>query len=142
METHDRHGLSIRVTGIERTLVDVLDRPALAGGWEEAWRACEDADLALDFPVLLEYARLLGNATTAAKLGYALEVSRERLAVPAAVLEALHVLAPRQPHPVERGLRAGTRLVPSWNLLVAATGFGEPAGEWDEEEGNEEETLR
>lgn len=145
VETHDRHGLPVRVTGIERTLVDVLDRPALAGGWEEAWRACEDASLALDFPLLLEYARLLGNATTAAKLGYALEAGRERLAVPAAVLDALHALAPRQPHPVERGRRGGTRLVPTWNLLVPAQDFGEPAEEWSEgewEEEEEEETLR
>ncbi len=134
VETHDRKGLPVRVTGIERTLVDVLDRPALVGGWEEAWRSWEDADLALDFPFLMRYVRLLRNATTAAKLGYALEAGRERLAVPAAVLEELRHLAPRQPHPAERGLRAGTRLVGSWNLLVPAAAPGEPLleEEWEE----------
>jgi len=130
VETLDRQGLPVRVTGLERTLVDVLDRPALAGGWEEAWRSWEGVAVALDFAFLLRYARLLGSATTAARLGYALEAGRERLAVPNALLDGLRALAPRQPHPVERGLRRGTRLVRPWNLLVPAASPDEPdAGE-------------
>ncbi len=35
VETVDRSGLDVRVTRLERTLVDVLDRPDLGGGWEE-----------------------------------------------------------------------------------------------------------
>ena len=31
----ERSGLPVRVTTLERTLVDVLDRPDLGGGWEE-----------------------------------------------------------------------------------------------------------
>ena len=126
VETLDRQGLPVRATNLERTLVDVLDRPALAGGWEEAWRSWEGVAVALDFAFLLRYARLLGSATTAAKLGYALESGRERLAVPDAVLDELRLLAPRQPHPAERGLRHGTRLVRPWNLLVPAGSPDEP----------------
>lgn len=37
----DRAGLSVRVTSLERTLADVLDRPDLGGGWEEIWRSLE-----------------------------------------------------------------------------------------------------
>ena len=33
--TMERFGMLLRVTSLERTLVDVLDRPDLAGGWEE-----------------------------------------------------------------------------------------------------------
>ncbi|MBW1936411.1 MAG: transcriptional regulator, partial [Deltaproteobacteria bacterium] len=33
VETHERAGLPVRVTSLERTLVDVLDRPDLGGGW-------------------------------------------------------------------------------------------------------------
>lgn len=120
VETCDRQGLPVRVTGLERTLVDVLDRPALAGGWEEVMRSWEGVDAALDFAALASYARLLGSATTAARLGYALEAGRERLSVPDAVLEELRRLAPRQPHPAERGLRGDTRLARPWNLLVPA----------------------
>ena len=136
VETLDRQGLPVRVTGLERTLVDVLDRPALAGGWEEAWRSWEGVAVALDFPFLLRYARLLGSATTAARLGYALEAGRERLVVPDALLDGLRALAPRQPHPVERGLRRGTRLVRPWNLLVPAASPDEPdVGEGRDQEG-------
>lgn len=136
VETHDRQGEPIRVTTLERTLVDVLDRPALSGGWEEVWRSLEGVDAALDFAALASYARLLGSASTAARLGYALEIGQDRLAVPDAILESLRRLAPRQPHPAERGLRGDTRLVRGWNLLVPATEANEPGmveeGDWDD----------
>jgi len=41
VETHERAGIPVRVTSPERTLVDVLDRPDLGGGWEEIWRSLE-----------------------------------------------------------------------------------------------------
>lgn len=31
--------MELRVASLERTLVDVLDRPDLAGSWEEVWRS-------------------------------------------------------------------------------------------------------
>ena len=37
----ERSGLGVRVTSLERTLVDVLDRPSLGGTWEEIWRSLE-----------------------------------------------------------------------------------------------------
>jgi len=37
----ERAGLPIKVTSLERTLVDVLDRPDLGGSWEEIWRSLE-----------------------------------------------------------------------------------------------------
>ncbi|TQE98360.1 MAG: hypothetical protein FKY71_14250 [Spiribacter salinus] len=41
IEEHDRSRQVVRVTGLERTLVDALDRPELCGGWEELWRSLE-----------------------------------------------------------------------------------------------------
>ena len=37
--TVDRQGLDIKVTTIERTIVDALDCPEYAGGWEEIWQS-------------------------------------------------------------------------------------------------------
>jgi predicted transcriptional regulator of viral defense system len=37
----NRSGVDLRVTSLERTLVDVLDRPDLTGSWEEIWRSLE-----------------------------------------------------------------------------------------------------
>ncbi len=31
----------MRVASLERTLVDVLNRPRYPGGWEEVWRSLE-----------------------------------------------------------------------------------------------------
>ena len=39
--TISRQGLSIKITDVERTIVDVLDRPDLSGGWEEVWRSLD-----------------------------------------------------------------------------------------------------
>ena len=39
--TTERAGMSLRVTNLERTFVDVLDRPLFSGGWEEVWRSLE-----------------------------------------------------------------------------------------------------
>jgi predicted transcriptional regulator of viral defense system len=76
----DRAGASVRVTSLERTLVDVLDRPDLSGGWEEIWRSLEQVEFfALDRVV--EYALLLNNATTSAKVGFFLDRHRDSLRV-------------------------------------------------------------
>ena len=42
--SHFRTGNEMRVTSFERTFVDVLDRPELAGGWEEVWRSLESIE--------------------------------------------------------------------------------------------------
>lgn len=71
----DRAGLSVRVTSLERTLVDVLVRPDLGGGWEEIWRSLEMVEF-FDLDVVIDYTLLFENATTAAKVGFFLELRR------------------------------------------------------------------
>ena len=66
--TSERSGVAVRVTSLERTLVDVLHRPDLSGGWEEIWRSLESVEF-FNVDQVVEYALLLGNATTAAKVG-------------------------------------------------------------------------
>jgi len=115
--TGDRAGLEVRVTCLERTLVDVLHRPDLSGSWEEIWRSLESVEF-FDLDKVVEYALLLGNATTAAKVGYFLEQHREPLTVDDAHLKPLHDLRPRQPHYLDRGKRKSGLLVSKWNLVV------------------------
>ena len=114
----DRQGIRVRLTSIERTLVDAFDRLTLSGGWEEIWRSLEGLDLYLDFALITRYVALLDNATTAAKVGFFLESFRERLQVPPAVIEVLKRQSPKQPHYVERNRRGDARLVTGWNLLI------------------------
>lgn len=110
-------GMEVRVTSLERTLVDLLDRPDLSGGWEEIWRSLESIEF-FDLDKVVEYAILLRNATTAAKVGFFLDQHRESLMVEDRQLKALQHLRPRQPHYLNRSRRESGRLVSEWNLVI------------------------
>jgi predicted transcriptional regulator of viral defense system len=107
---HRRSESELRVTDLERTLVDVLDRPDLTGSWEEIWRSLESVEF-FDLDKVVEYVLLLENATTAAKVGFFLEQHRDDLMVDDVHLKRLQRLLPRQPHYLKRGMRKGGRWV-------------------------------
>ena len=126
--TVDRAGLGVRVTSLERTLVDVLDRPDLSGSWEEIWRSLEAIEF-FDLDQVIEYALLLGNATTIAKVGYYLEQHRESLMVEEIHLTPLRDHRPRQPHYMDSSNRKSGKLVADWNLVVPVALFERTWGE-------------
>lgn len=111
----DRLGFDLPVTSVARTLVDVLDRPDLGGGWEEVWRSLEGLNL-VDAAAVLAYLERLGNATTSALVGYFLEQHQEALGVNESTLKALETLRPRGRQYLDRS--AGGRLAKRWNLIV------------------------
>jgi predicted transcriptional regulator of viral defense system len=113
----DRMGLSVRVSNLERTMVDVLDRPHLGGGWEEIWRSLESVEF-FDLDAVVEYALLLENATTIAKVGFFLDQRKEQLMVEERHLEPLRKNSPRGPRYLSRGDRRSGKLVAGWNLVV------------------------
>ena len=115
--SHTRSGVELRVTNLERTFVDVLDRPDLTGSWEEIWRSLESVEF-FDLDQVVEYVLLLQNATTAAKVGFFLDQHKETLMVDDAHLHPLRNLSPRQPHYLIRGKRQGCQWVKDWNLLI------------------------
>ena len=115
LEKADRAGTEIRVTSIERTLVDVLDRLDLAGGVHEVWRSLLSVP-AFDPVPLEEYLSVLGSKTLTAKVGFFLEARARDLVVPADLLTRLETRTPRAPVFMDRGL--GGRLVPRWSLIV------------------------
>ena len=131
VETAERAGLEVRVTNLERTLVDVLDRPALAGGWEEIWRSLESVEY-FDLEHVTDYALMLGNATTVAKVGFYLEqhnwggstrtaaqsISESFQVYDESLFSQLRAHIPRTPHYLDRSTREPAHLVESWNLIV------------------------
>ena len=117
ISSSEREGVTIRVTNLERTMVDVLDRPDVSGSWEEIWRSLEMVEF-FDLDQVIRYAELLGNATTAAKVGFYLSQHREELMVDDEILATLRNMVPKQPHYMDRGKRSDGRLFPEWNLLV------------------------
>lgn len=117
----NRAGLQVRVTSLERTLVDLFDRPDLGGGYEEIWRSVESVQF-FDLDTVVDYALLLDNSTTIAKIGFYLDTRREELMVEESHLRRLREHRPKYPTYMIRGdSRRGNRkrsLVKEWNLVV------------------------
>jgi len=113
----ERSGLDVQVTILERTLVDVLDRPSLGGTWEEIWRSLELVEF-FDLDKVVEYTMHLGNATTAAKVGFFLEQHKDTLMPNEDHLDRLRSHIPVQPHYMVRNGRKAGRFVRGWNLVV------------------------
>ncbi len=113
----ERMGVGVSVTSVERTMVDVLHRPDLSGGWEEIWRSLESVEY-FHVDKVVEYTLLLDNATTAAKVGFYLDQHREGLMVEDQHLTALRERRSRQPHYLDRNHRHSGSLVADWNLVV------------------------
>lgn len=117
----DRAGVWLRSTSLERTLVDVLDRPSLGGGWEEIWRSLESVEF-FDLDKVVDYALLLENSTTVAKVGFYLETHRKELMVEDKHLRRLRKLRPKQRAYMVRNSderkRSNKRLIRQWNLVV------------------------
>ena len=115
LERHHAGGL-VKVTTLERTLVDVLDKPDHGGGWEELWRSLEAVEF-FDLDAVVAYALKLKCALTVARVGFFLEQHSDRLMVEDRHLEALHAHAPAQPRYLDRPREPG-KLVTRWNLVV------------------------
>lgn len=115
--TINREGLDIRVTNLERTLVDVLDRPKRAGSFEEIWLSFATVPI-LNLEQIIEYAFLLNNATTIAKVGFFLEQHQAQFNVDENSLKLLQTKIPTQKHYLERGKRTSGKLIKRWNLIV------------------------
>ena len=111
----ERAGLLVRVTSLERILVDVLDRPDLGGGWEEIWRSLESVEF-FDMDKVVDYTFLLGNSSTAAKVGFYLEQHQRELMADDTHLDRLRQHIPKQPTYMARNTKG--RLVKGWNLVV------------------------
>ncbi len=117
VENHKHAGGQVRVTNLERTMVDVLVRPDLSGGWEEVWRSLESVEY-FNLDRVTDYVLMLRSATAVAKVGFFLEQHREALMVDEARLRVLRKHVPKQPCYLDRGRRRSGRLVSSWRLVV------------------------
>lgn len=114
---HDRMGMDIRVTTVERTLVDCLHRPELCGGWEEIWRSFESIYF-LDVERVISYALRLGKATTIAKIGFFLEQHQEQFSVKEEQLNQLVRYRPKSRHYMEKHYKGQVKNLKRWNLIV------------------------
>lgn len=117
IEETNRNGISIKLTCIERTIVDILDRPDLGGGWEEIWRSLDNITK-LNVDMIIEYALLLKNSTTIAKVGFFLEQHPSHFAVDKKHTKKLLLHLSKQPHYMSRHDRRGGKYIEKWRLMV------------------------
>jgi predicted transcriptional regulator of viral defense system len=117
VESMKRQGIDIKVTTLERTMVDILDRPDLAGGWEEVWRSLDHVIL-FNPAKLIEYTLLLNNATTVAKVGFFLEQRSILLQIDSSYIEQLLPHIPKQKHYLSRSQRIKGKYIEKWRLIV------------------------
>jgi predicted transcriptional regulator of viral defense system len=115
--TTDRQGVAVRVTAVERTLVDVLHRPDLAGGVEEVLKSL-DLVRYLDPAKIADYVGLLDNRSIASVSGWWLEKRRDALGVTDEVLARLRARLPRSKHYALGAQSGHAVLVESWRVLL------------------------
>jgi predicted transcriptional regulator of viral defense system len=107
----------VRVTTLERTLVDIFARPDLAGGAEEL-RDSLALVPRVRSPELLRALETLGNAAAAAALGWWLEREQERLGITTATLEAIRALRPKHPQYALGATPGAAVSARGWNILL------------------------
>lgn len=116
--TIDRRGVAVRVTAVERTLVDVLHRPELAGGVEEVLKSL-DLVRYLDPAKVADYVELLGNRSIASVSGWWLEKRRAALGVTDEVLARLRARLPRSKQYALGAEPGRAVLVEPWRVLLS-----------------------
>lgn len=116
--THAHAGGLVRVTSVERTLVDVLDQPDKGGGWEEILRSLAMVEF-VDVDAVVADVIARGSALTAARVGWVLALRQVEWHVEAAQLAALREKRPGSPTYLDSSRIPG-RLDGEWNLIVPA----------------------
>lgn len=119
VESIQRNNMTIQVTSVERTLVDVLDRPDLAGGWEEVIRSLEYL-INFNPQHAIDYALLLNKANTIAKLGYFFEQRPKHLAIDNKYIIQLLPHIQKQPYYLDSNQKRKGQgaYVEKWRLIV------------------------
>ncbi len=115
--TIDRAGIKIRITCLERTFVDILDRPTLVGEWEEIVHSLESINY-FDLEKIVEYTRLLGNAITCARVAFFLEMNKEQWHVSEELLKVFESYIPKKPYYLNYRSNEPQRLISRWNLII------------------------
>ena len=109
--------MAIRVTAVERTIVDALHRPDLAGGVEEILKSL-DLVRYLDPGKVADYVELLDNGSLASVSGWWLEKQRAALEVTDDVLARLRARLPRSKHYALGAKPGHAVLVEPWRVLL------------------------
>jgi len=115
-ERMERSGIKVVVTGKERTLVDVLERPQFCGGFEEMYHSLEKMPY-VQTELILNYLDLREQKNLFARVGFFLEQHREQFHIEESCLQTLERNKPAKPLYWDRSRKGGS-LKNRWNLIV------------------------
>lgn len=113
----NRQGIDIKITTIERTFVDILDRIKLSGGWEEVIRALEGIGV-LNIDRVINYSLILDKAVLNAKVGWYLEQRKGAFAPTKEQLLRLLANKPKIPCYIGKINSEPFKLIKKWNILI------------------------
>lgn len=113
--------VTLKVSDLEKTVVDCLDRPEFCGGLSEVARILSNAfeDGRVDYQRLVSYVRRLGSHAVAQRLGFILEYleERKRLRVDSEVFDDLLQLVGSKVYPLDvKASRVGN-ISRKWKIL-------------------------
>jgi predicted transcriptional regulator of viral defense system len=105
----------IVVSGLERTILDVLNRPEYAGGYEEILRCFLDMEN-VDWDKLMAYGGRMRETILYNRLGFVFELLKDSVKTPSSFLSALEKRLPEHKYYFERGRKG--RLIKRWRLII------------------------
>src|SRR3990167_10528332 len=117
IEVINRQGVSIRVTNLARTFVDILNRVELCGGWEEVCRSIQNIAV-LNIEEVVAYCLLLDNLRLNATVGYFLSLRKGAFLVSEDQLKPLLNAVPKIPQYASKKTNEKFHLVKPWNILL------------------------
>lgn len=118
-----RHGRrTVRITDLERTVIDCIHHPKYAQGWENVIHALNRVEAA-NGSRLIEYAKQYRTPSLVAKVGLILEHFGDRWKISGSALDSLRPYLPRTPVKFLRG--SGGLLNRDWNIFVPEGVFHE-----------------
>jgi len=117
----DYKGVTVKVSDMERTMIDALSRLDLSGGVIGAFRNLSLLGF-INYPLLMEYLEKIGRKSTMVRCGFALDFFRTRWEIDQAVVNELKTRAKSGPvYYLDRDIPKGTgKLVKGWNLIIPA----------------------
>ena len=121
IETKKYRTTEIKVSSKERTLVDCVDRPDYAGGWEECLKSLSVLS-GLDFKIIIDILDMYDKKSLYAKVGFVLELLREHTVfyehLGDETLNKIKAHKLKTPKYLERSV--SSTLNKDWNLYVPA----------------------
>ncbi len=124
-----RQGVSLIITSLERTIVDILDKPSFAGGWEDIIASLDIIGV-IDIEKVINYALLLENSTLISKLGFFLERYQSNWGVSEKQLKMLYEYLPKSKHYLVRNKRESGKYIARWKLVIPEYLFKDNEGEF------------